>query len=324
MNLTNAEATDTLTINGNDGDDQVTVAAGAEAVLTMTLNGNNGDDRLIGNVAFITGNAGNDTLIGGAGNQTFDGGDGDDTFVGNGGTDNVGGGAGASIGDTILLAGTTGADTFALALDAAGLLLATINGVTTTYRNFIGGPIATSGIEQILVQGLAGDDTLTVDSTNGAVPIPINYAGGNNADALTLTGGVATANTYVVGPGVGEGTSTIVIGGVAQVVRFSDLEPVIDLVAGPLLVIATNANNAIDVGIFGVNGLVSVDGFETIEFANKTLLTVDALAGDDVISITPQATPITINGNDPSASDRVIVDGTPAPIRYGDIYTYRC
>src|SRR5207253_1861651 len=129
---------------------------------------------------------------------------------------------------------------------ALGHLLATINGQTTTYTNFVGGSIATSGIEQILVQGLAGNDSLTVDSTNGAIPIPINFDGGVDADLLTLTGGTATSDTYAPGPNPGQGTSTIVIGGVTQVVRFSNLEPVIDLVGGPLVVNGTDAANAIN------------------------------------------------------------------------------
>ncbi len=97
---------------------------------------------------------------------------------------------------------------------------------------------------------------------------------------LTLTGGTATENTYAIGPTVSEGTSTIVIGGVTQVVRFNALEPVIDLVAGPLVVVATNADNAINYrqGSIAANGLVSIDGFETIEFSNKVTLTINALA----------------------------------------------
>ena len=117
-----------------------------------------------------------------------DGGGGDDIFVGNGGTDNVGGGAGSSIGDTILVAGTEGADTFNLSLSATGQLIVSANGIVTTYANFVGGPIASSGIEQVLVQGFAGNDSLTVNSTNGAIPIQINFEGGDNADLLTLTG----------------------------------------------------------------------------------------------------------------------------------------
>ncbi len=49
-------------------------------------------------------------------------------------------------------------------------MIATINGVTTTYSNFVGGPIATSGIEQISVAGLAGNDALTVDSHERSYP----------------------------------------------------------------------------------------------------------------------------------------------------------
>jgi len=202
VNLTNAAIADTLTVNGNDGDDKITANAGVEAFSTLTLNGGLGNDLLTGNVANLNGNDSDDTLVGGAGNQTMDGGTGDDTFVGNGGSDNIGGGAGSSIGDTILVTGTDGADVFNLSLSATGQLLVNINGLVTTYANFIGGPIATSGIEQIRVQSLAGNDGLTVDSTNGAIPIAINYDGGNNADTLTLTGGTATSDTYAVGPNI--------------------------------------------------------------------------------------------------------------------------
>ena len=156
-----------------------------------------------------------------------------------------------------------------------------------------------------------------MDSTNGAIPIPINYDGGNNADLLTLTGGTATANTYAVGPSISEGTSTIVIGGITQVVRFNALEPVIDLVAGPLVVVATSADNAINYtqGSVAANGLVSIDGFETIEFSNKVTLTINALAGDDKINLNNASTPtglttISINGGDPTASDELVVSGT--------------
>jgi hypothetical protein len=318
--ISGAEATDRLGLNGNDGDDQITAVPDTEAIMEITLNGGLGDDVLKGNVSNLNGNDGDDTLIGGAGNQDMDGEAGDDTFAGNGGADNVGGGAGSAFGDTIRLPGTAGVDTFALSLSVTGQLIATVNGVTTTYANFIGGVIASSGIEQILVQGLAGNDSLTVDSTNGTIPIPINYDGGNNADLLTLTGGNATSNTYAIGPGITEGTSTIVIGGVTQVVRFNALEPVIDLVAGPLVVVATNASNAINYtqGSVAANGLVSIDGFETIEFSNKTNLTINALSGDDSINLNNQNTPtgltnITVNGGDPTGgSDTVIVNGSTA------------
>src|SRR5204863_6362061 len=91
-------------------------------------------------------------------------------------------------------------------------VLVTVNGVTTTYTNFLGGPIASSGIEQLLVHGLNGNDALTIDSTNGAIPISVVYDGGAGADSLALTGGTATSDVYTPGPNSGQGTSSIVIG----------------------------------------------------------------------------------------------------------------
>lgn len=295
VNLTNAEATDTLTVNGNEGDDTIAAAANIGGVILLRLNGNDG----------------NDFLQGAAGNDIFDGGAGDDTFFGAGGTDNVGGGASNSVGDTILLPGTSGNDVFALSLSATAQLVATINGLTTTYNNFAGGPIATSGIELIQTNGQAGLDSLTVDSTNGAVPIPINFDGGDNADSLTLTGNAATSDTYNPGPNAGQGTSIIVIGGVTQTVTFNSLEPVVDQVAGPLTVNANNADNAINF----TGNLISVDAFETIAIANKTSVTINAGSGSDTINIngpTGFTGPLNLDGGDPTASDTVIINGTAA------------
>lgn len=323
VNVDNAAAADgdVLIVNGNDGDDSISSPASLLTFFTnanLRLNGGLGNDTLVGNGATISGGLGNDSLTGGVNNDVFDGGEGDDTFVGGGGTDNVGGGAGSSVGDTILVGGTSGNDTVNLSLSVAGLLVATVNGATTTYGNFIGGPIASAGIEQILVQGQAGNDGLTVNSLNGAVPVLITFDGGNNNDTLTLTGGTATSDTYAVGSTPDRGTSTIVIGGVTQTVGFLNIEPVIDLVAGPLVVVATNADNAINYGPGSVaaNGLVSVDGFETIEFSNKTTLTINALAGNDTIAINPASptglTGVTVNGGNPGAGDTLIISGTIA------------
>jgi len=307
VNIVNA-ATSLLTINGNEGDDVIKSEPGVGAVMPLTL----------------IGNSGNDYLEGSASNDAMDGGAGDDVFVGNGGTDAIGGGAGSSVGDTILLPGTSGIDVFSLSMNGSGHLLATVNGVTTTYTNFIGGAISSSGIEEILTQGLAGNDTLTVDSTTAAIPIPVNFDGGDNVDVLKLTGGAATSDIYNVGPAPGSGSSTMIIGGVTQIVAFSQLEPVIDLVGGPLVVNATDADNAIDYRVGrndantaddGTRGLVSIDNQEFINFSGKTTLTINALAGSDEINLNNPNTPasltaITVNGNDPTASDTVVVNGT--------------
>lgn len=289
------DTSDILIVNGNDGNDTITSPGSLLAFFTnenLRLNGGLGNDNILANGATMSGGAGDDFLTGGTNDDIMDGGEGDDTFVGGGGTDNVGGGVAASVGDTILVAGTSGADTVRLSLSATGQLIATVNGATTTYNNFVGGPIGASGIEQILVQTQNGNDVLTVDSANGAIPILVTYDGGANNDLLTLTGGTATADTYSVGPELNRGTSVIVIGGVTQQVSFVNIEPVIDLVAGPLVVQGTNANNTItytqgpNVGAPVANtGLVAIDGFETIEFGNKTALTINALQGNDTVTL---------------------------------------
>ena len=76
----------------------------------------------------------------------------------------------------------------------------------------------------------------------------------------------------------------------------------------------TNAINYTQ-GSVAANGLVSIDGFETIEFSNKVTLTINALAGDDKINLNNASTPtglttISINGGDPTASDELVVSGT--------------
>jgi Ca2+-binding RTX toxin-like protein len=317
--VANGVLRDQFVLNGNGGDDNLKGLPPLESVTRVRLDGGAGNDFLSAD-AILIGGPGNDVLEGGAGDDQMDGGPGDDTFVGNGGTDAINGGADPSVGDTILLSGTAGSDAFTLTLNALGHLLATINGLTTTYTNSMGGPIASSGVEQILVEGKAGNDTLTVDSTNGAIPILVNYNGGANNDVLTLRGGTATADTYSVGPNPEQGRSVIVIGGVTQTVSFENIEPVFDLVAGPLVVEATPEHNAINYtqGSVAANGRVTIDNYEFIEFSNKTTLTINAHEGSDDINLNNKSTPtgllsITVNGGDPTASDRVIVNGTTGP-----------
>ncbi|MGE0755391.1 MAG: beta strand repeat-containing protein, partial [Pirellulaceae bacterium] len=320
-----AAITDTLILAGNDGNDTIVVGNGVETQFDLVLNGSAGRDTLdtsatlasAGTTIALNGGDGNDQLIGGAGNETKDGGAGDDTFVGNGGTDAIGAGLPDAVGDRILVPGTPGPDAIVLALNAAGHLLVTINGITTTYTNFVAGPIATSGIDLVLVQGGLGNDVLTVDSANGAIPVAIEFYGGGGLDGLVLQGGTAVSDDYFPGPNPGQGVSVIDIGGVVQTVTFAEIEPLLDLVVGPLTVNATPADNAINYGpgVGQGNGLVSIDNFETIEFSNKTTLTINALAGRDTINIANPTTPngltgITVDGGDPGAGDVLVITGT--------------
>ena len=169
-----------------------------------------------------------------------------------------------------------------------------------------------------------GNDVLTVDAGTGANASTIHYDGGGGRSSLQLLEGPgsvdATADLYSVGATPGSGVSDLTIGGNHQLVYFTDLAPVLDLVAGPLVVNGTDAANAIDyrVGSVATNGLVSIDNQESIEFSNKTTLTLNGLAGSDEFNLNNPNTPtgltaITVNGGDPTTgSDTVIVNGTAA------------
>src|SRR5262249_50090132 len=216
--------------------------------------------------------------------------------------------------------GTAEDDTIRLVRDAANpsLLDVFINGILEEQKQL-------SVIQQINVDSFGGNDTLIVDSSNGLITVPlgIRYDGGDGFDNLRLeqTGGAPQASdTYSVGPALGSGTSMIVGTEATQTVRqtvfFEDLEPVVDLVpSGLLTVIGTATDNAISyLNAASGNGLVTIDEHESIEFANKTTLTIDAGAGQDTISVNNPNRPagltdITVIGGDPSSGDTLNITG---------------
>ncbi len=91
------------------------------------------------------------------------------------------------------------------------------------------------GLTRIDIDGLAGADTLTVDSSNGLIALPngINFDGGQGFDRLTSqqTGGpMRTSSSINVGAQPGSGQSVIIDGATTQTVAFQNLEPVTDVV----------------------------------------------------------------------------------------------
>jgi len=225
--------------------------------------------------------------------------------------------------DTLVIEGSNAlADRHMVTRPAAGSVrvVDTLSGVQVTE---------TSGdLGRLQISTLGGDDEVTVDNTNGLVGSLITYDGGTGSDLLRVTGATAVQTVeYLPGPAVGEGR--LLYDGGAMTIDFLNLEPVIDLVpAAELIVNGTNADNAISYTA-GANsgtelvdgaatGQVAVNGFETIEFAAKTTLTIDALGGSDTISLNNSTTPtgltgISVAGGDPTASDAVIVNGTTGP-----------
>ncbi len=178
----------------------------------------------------------------------------------------------------------------------------------------------------LLINTLGGDDLVTVDvnsPTSDVIGIPITFDGGLGSDRLIVSGTPATAVDEVIytpGSAIAAGQLRYedAANAVLMTIDFVNIEPTTDFVPAALLTVkATNADNAINYtqGSVAANGLVSVDGFETLEFSNKTTLTINALAGGDEINLNNSSTPtglagITVNGDDPTGSDRLIVNGT--------------
>ncbi len=212
-------------------------------------------------------------------------------------------------GDTVTVNGTAAND--AIAATGAATPTVQVNGLKTVS-------LVAANVNSLVINGGAGSDTLTVNSAAAPFSIPITYdGGGSGSDSLTLTGGTALSDVYTPGPGIGAGSNVLTFGAGIERVYFKNLSPVLDLVAGPLTVNGTNADNAINYtqGSVAANGLVSIDNFESIEFSNKTTLTINAGAGNDTINLNDPTGPngltgITINGGDPTDSDTLIVNGT--------------
>ena len=183
-------------------------------------------------------------------------------------------------------------------------------------------------LNQVMVNTLAGMDTLIMDSSFGLIRVldGTRYNGGTEFDTLRLeqTGGdTQDSDVYSVGPGIGAGTSTVEGPSGVQTVYFTGLEPVIDLVPAALLAVnATPEHNAINYtqGSLVTRGLLTVDAYESIEFENKSELRVNALAGNDIFNLSNSSQPtglglISFFGNE-GDDTATTLSGLPAAVSF--------
>jgi Ca2+-binding RTX toxin-like protein len=186
-----------LTVNGLGGDDVFNGAAGLAPLTLLSLNGGPGDDELIGG-------DGPDLITGGDGNDLLAGEGGDDRVIGDRGTDNLLGGDGS---DAIVWNNGDGSD---LADGGAGFDVVEINGSPAagdafTVRlaekgaaidrsNLVPFTVGFTSAEALTVNGLGGDDQLTVSS--GLPGLLVSADGGSGNDSLT---GAEEADSLVGG-----------------------------------------------------------------------------------------------------------------------------
>lgn len=214
--------------------------------------------------------------------------------------------------DTLVIEGADGdaggTDDYLVTKPAAGVALA----VRDNNSNVVV-TVTTTGLKLLQLNTLGNDDLVTVDVGVGVpsdlISVPILFDGGTGRDQLTVQGNPPPANTitnaiYTPGPAVHQGRLFYDGATSDMTIDFLNLEPVVDLVvAANLVVNGTNVPNTINYeqGSVATRGIVRVDEFETIEFENKTLLTINGLGGEDNIVLD--------NANIPSGLTGIVADG---------------
>ena len=137
----------------------------------------------------------------------------------------------------------------------------------------------------------ADDDSVFINYTGGSNRM-IEFDGGEGSDLIRLIGGDPSGIGVYTVVSADEGLIQYTIGANTQTIDFSGLEPIEDLMTADSLTI--NASTSGDT-IRIIDGPVvmgdrttevNLDGaFELIRFANKTDVTVNADAGDDIVTL---------------------------------------
>ncbi len=280
VNILSAETTDTLTVNGNDGDDRIAVGPGSNATIALTLNGGSGNDRLdasatnsAGAIVF-SGGAGNDSIVGGFGDDQIFGNDGDDTFVGGQGADSIDGGTGV---DTILVAGSDRADLININQIADNKLQHTVNGDVQidTIALLAGVPT----VENVYVDARSGADIIIVtwlDSLRDAVV---------NTLRVDVDGGIDAVNDRIAVLDNGVGDLILYQRGTNDAAGVITTGP-----ANPEAMVVTFTNVEIAQPIAAADGDIVVFKHDPFEFNDaRTLATY--LGAGDAINVDPNINP---------------------------------
>ncbi|MDJ0688992.1 MAG: calcium-binding protein [Xenococcaceae cyanobacterium MO_188.B32] len=226
--------------NGGDGNDSLDASLSNVAIIA---DGGDGDDYLSGSsVPEITdtleGGDGNDTIVGNQGNDLKIGGDGDDRLIWNNGdgSDTMKGDDGF---DVVEVNGAVeDGDDFELRANGERVEFERLN-----LGNFV---LDVDNVEQFEINGLGGDDTLTVQDLTGTDVQQVIFNGGDGDDSLDAS----LTNVSVTADG-GDGDDTL-IGGNAD-----------DTLIGG------NGNNTYTGGEGADVFVVSFDGIDVINDFNR-------------------------------------------------------
>ena len=217
---------------------------------------------------------------------------------------------------TVEIDGTGGADSFLLRRNPSNVDNIQIQRDGTTL--FDG---AASDVDAITINGLGGDDTLTIDFTYGN-PIPsggLDYDGGTGADELKITHATADQVTYRF-DGPDSGSISLLVNGTTLTINYTDLEPIYDATAAAHRVFNfTGGAEMISLGDDSDSGdgesFIDSNLAESVTFANPTdSLTINAAAGLGPDTINLNALDSTFNAdvivNASSGGDTVNLNAT--------------
>jgi len=236
ITISGSESTDALVVAGGAGNDTLSAATLPAGNTTLTLDGGSGNDTIIGSQGddILLGGDGNDTVTGGRGNDTALLGNGNDTFIWNpgDGSDTVEGQAGT---DTLVFNGANINERMDISANGergrltrdVGNITMDLNGVEHIQVNALGGAdtitvndltgtdvtrvavdlSAPTGSGQgdgqadmVIVNGTAGDDRITVASSNASVVVnglaaQVTIAGAEGANDSLVINGLAGNDT---------------------------------------------------------------------------------------------------------------------------------
>ncbi|VEP11362.1 conserved hypothetical protein [Hyella patelloides LEGE 07179] len=192
-------------INGTDNNDVIKTRLGNDTVFAA-----GGDDR-------VRGGKDEDSLSGGSGNDTLRGDNGNDTLIGDTGSDLMIGGAGNDLlvwnnGDgSDIIEGGFGYDTVQVngAVEDGDNFELRANGHRAEFErlNLVNFELDVNDVEQFEVNGLGGDDTLTVQDLTGTDVRQVVFNGGDGNDLLDAE----ETTTQIISEG-GMGNDTLIAG----------------------------------------------------------------------------------------------------------------
>jgi Ca2+-binding RTX toxin-like protein len=254
VNIDHPEAGDLLTVSGGNGNDTINASSLPADVIGLAIDGGGGTDTIIGSQGAdrLLGGDGSDTVVGGRGNDTALLGNGNDTFIWNpgDGSDVVEGQAGT---DTLVFNGANIAETMDISANGTqarlsrdvGTITMDLNGVenievsalgsadTITVNDLAGTDVKQVSLDlsgtigsgqgdgaadKVIVNGTAGDDTVTVASSGASVVVnglaaKVTLAGTEGAlDSLTVNGAGGNDTINASGLKAGQVNLTIIGG----------------------------------------------------------------------------------------------------------------